>query len=241
MSSREDEDQEWIDKFWGKIVASVFILPLVMWIWSWAVPFGFFEFWNYRGTPGEWVYAAWPIFAWAVGASVAYAVFTRNERWVNRDAEDILKGGTLTSLQAGVIEEILFRWLFFLWNIVSVKIGNFVFFGFLGFGLPSWFHLNIAGPIANWATFHGLESYIFHPTGWAVGASMLITNSFFRDGHKYQGLIGFFNSWFIGMYLFWIMFQYGLPAAILIHFLYDFLIFLVRYIDAVIERALGWT
>ena len=54
---------------------------------------------------------------------------------------------------------------------------------------------------------------------------MLYTNAFFRDGHRYQGPIGVLNSWFAGMFLFWIMFTYGLPAAILVHFMYDFLIF----------------
>jgi len=215
-------------------------LPIVMWIWPSVVPFGFFEFWRIEGTVGEWLYAAWPIFVWAVGVNLLYKLSTRNERYINRHAEDIIVGGTLVSLRAGILEEITFRWLFFLDSIVGVKIANFLFFDWLGFGLPSLFHNNIVGPFANLMTFEGLESYLFHPSGWAVGAAMLATNAFFRDGHRYQGLLGVVNSWFIGMFLFWIMFQYGLPAAILVHFAYDFLIFLVAYLDAVVERAQGY-
>lgn len=37
------------------------------------------------------------------------------------------------------------------------------------------------------------------------------------------------------------MFTYGLVAAIIVHFLYDLLIFFVLYADAAVERLLGWT
>ncbi|MDO8600757.1 MAG: CPBP family glutamic-type intramembrane protease [bacterium] len=240
MLFEENGENRWSQKFWSKILGSIFVLPFIMWIWPWAVPFRFFEFWGVRGTVSEWLYTAWPIFAWGTGVSLILALFTRNKRDTNRHAERILVGGTLISIFAGVIEEITFRWLFFLGGIISVKVGNFLFFGFFGFGIPSWFHLNVFGPIANWTTLYALKPYIFHETGWAVGAAMLATNAFFRDGHKYQGWFGWVNSWFGGMFLFWIMFQYGLPAAILIHFIYDFLIYAVRYLDAAIERALGY-
>ena len=211
-----------------------------MWIWPTVVPFKFFEFWGVRGSISDWIYSVWPIFAWGTGVTLLHAVFTTNDRRTNRYAENIIVDGTLTSIMAGVFEEITFRWLFFLDNIVSVKIANFFFFGFIGLGIPAWFHTHLVGPIANFMTFHGLESQIFHSSGWAVGAAMLTTNAFFRDGHRYQGFLGVVNSWFGGMFLFWIMFKYGLPVAITVHFLYDFLIFLVMYVDAVVERANGY-
>lgn len=237
MASQQEE--EWGRHFLNKILSSVVILQIIMWIWPWAVPFRFFEFWNIRGTIGEWLYAAWPIFAWGTGVSIVAALCTRNDRLTNRHAEEIIAEGTAISIFAGVVEEVTFRWLFFLDNIVMVKVANFLFFGFLGFGLSSWLHLHVFGLIANWITFGNLESYIFHSTGWAVGAAMLTTNSFFRDGHKYLGPFGLINSWFLGMFLFWMMFRYGLLAAIMVHFLYDFLIFAIRYLDAVVERAQG--
>lgn len=237
----QKEQKEWGRKFWGKIVLSIIVLPIVMWIWPGVVPFTLVEFWSIRGTSIEWLQAVWPMFAWGAGFTFIHALFTRNDRNTNRHAEKIIVGGTLVSILAGVVEEITFRWLFFLSNIVSVKIANFFFFGFLGFGVAEWFHLNAFGPIANFTTLHFLEPYIFHSTGWAVGAAMLTTNAFFRDGHKYQGPIGWINSWFMGMILFWVMFQYGLPVAILVHFTYDFLIFAVHYADAAMERAQGHT
>lgn len=100
---------------------------------------------------------------------------------------------------------------------------------YLIFGLPpqipEWFHMNVWGPLANWTTFGALQDYIFHPTGFAVGAAMLYANAFFRDGHKYQGFFGVLNSWFLGMFFFYIMLHHGLPAAILVHFLYDVVVF----------------
>lgn len=242
MSSEERKQaEEYNSKFRGKILSSLIFLPLVMWIWPWAVPFGFFEFWKIKqGNMWTWLYSAWPLFAWGGSVTILHAWLTNNKRHVNRDAEGYFAVGAVSSLQAGAFEEITFRWLFFLDNIVSVKVANFLFFGFLGFGIPAWFHNHVLGPVANFMTLHGLESQIFHPTGWAVGAAMLTTNAFFRDGHRYQGPLGVVNSWFAGMFLFWFMFQYGLLAAILIHFLYDFMIDVIRYVDCVIERAQGW-
>ncbi|MFA7216836.1 MAG: hypothetical protein WC095_02555 [Candidatus Paceibacterota bacterium] len=240
MSPEEKQQGDWWGKFFGKIITSIIVLPIIMWIWPDVVPFGFFQLWKVEGTMSQWLISSWPIFVWGAGVTLVHGFFTRNERHINRNAELIIKEGAIVSIIAGVGEEITFRWLFFLDNIVSVKIANWFFFGFIGFGIPAWFHMYIVGPIANWFTLGELESFIFHSTGWAVGAAMLTTNAFFRDGHRYLGFLGFVNSWFLGMFLFWIMFKYGLLAAILIHFTYDFLIYLVHYVDSAIERAMGY-
>ncbi len=238
MPKEKDDAEKFSEKFNSKILASIILLPIIMWLWPRVVPFGLFEFWRIRGGAGEWLYSAWPIFAWAAGVTIFIQIMNRNEL-LHHSATDIAIGGTVTSIIAGVGEEICFRWLFFLDAIVSVKIANFLFFGFLGFGLPELFHTNIWGPIANLTTLHYLEPYLFHTTGWAVGAALLSTNAFFRDGHKYQGPIGYINSWFIGMFLFWLMFRYGLLAAILVHFAYDFLIGVIEYFGALIKDARG--
>ena len=60
----------------------------------------------------------------------------------------------------------------------------------------------------------------------------------FRDGHAYQGLLGFVNSWFCGMFFFWIMFNHGLFASMIVHALYNLFIYLVIYIDSKIEHVL---
>jgi hypothetical protein len=159
---------------------------------------------------------------------------TKNKPEVNRDAERHMLAGLVISVWAGIVEEICFRWLIFLASIAMIQLVNIIFCG-----LPRLIHLYIAGPIANFTTIGFLRPYLFHSVTWAVGAGLLSANAAFRDGHKYQGVVGLINSWFGGMFLFWIMFRHGLLAGILIHFLYDLLVFGVRYVDMVIERAQG--
>jgi len=39
------------------------------------------------------------------------------------------------------------------------------------------------------------------------------------------------------MFMFYLLFKYGLVAAIVVHFLYDLFIYLVRYLDSIFERS----
>jgi hypothetical protein len=220
-------------------IGSAIVIAVVEWLWPSVIPLDVFGFWRVRGGPADWLAGCWPAFAWAAGVTALVAFTTRNSARYNRYAEKILCNGFQVSLAAGVLEEICFRWLIFLGAIVGVKVANFLFFGFIGFGVPEWFFLHVFGPLADFTTLGGLGPYLFHPAGWAVGAAMLSANAGFRDGHKYLGFVGYLNSWFMGMYFFWIMFTFGLPIAIAAHFIYDMLIFIVRYVDAAIERAQG--
>ncbi len=54
-------------------------------------------------------------------------------------------------------------------------------------------------------------------------------NATFRDGHKYQGLFGFVNSWFCGMVLLYATITYGLWTAVVVHALYDIAIGVIRF------------
>ncbi|MBX4189416.1 hypothetical protein KW785_02370 [Candidatus Parcubacteria bacterium] len=233
MSDSEKEGESWSSQFLGKLFKSLVILPIIMWIWPNVVPFKFFQFWKARGSLVEWCMAAWPVLVWAVVVNIMFCLFVRKE---DPDPVETVVKGFFVSLWAGLSEELTFRWLFFFLGIVGAKITNFFFFGFLGLGIPAWFQNHVMGPIVNFVTFGHLEHYIFNPAGWAVGASMIATNAFFRDGHDYQGIFGWLNSWCVGMFLFWIMFTYGLPAAIVIHFLYNFLIDLTSASMALVTR-----
>ncbi|MEK7638811.1 MAG: hypothetical protein AAB388_01485 [Patescibacteria group bacterium] len=199
------------------------------------IPFRLFEFWVIPKLSFEPIIQAWPLFAWGAGLTTIVSILTRNEARLNRDAEQFLSKGFALSLMAGVFEEIIFRWLLFFIAVPWVYVLNIV-----TFGIYSWLYTSVVGPIANLSTLGLLEHILFNGYGWAVGSAVIVSNGMFRNGHRYQGLLGFVNSWFIGMLLFLIMFQHGLLVAILIHFLYDMFIFLVRYVDAAIERALGW-
>lgn len=240
-------------------VFGVIVIAIVQKWWPGLIPWATFDLWTPKGTLGEWLRVAWPVFAWGCGLNLVIQIIN----WIgnsspktgilrtvlrlqNPSPAQILGGGTLISIWEGVVEEISFRWLIFYATIGTVTLGNFLFFGWLGFGFQEWFHMNVWGPFADWTTLGCLKEYIFFPTGdsdttlsWAVGAAMLSTNAFFRDGHKYQGPLGIINSWFMGMYFFWLSFRFGLPAAIAVHFAYDFLIFAtVAVMTALRERRI---
>jgi len=196
-----------------------------------VIPFKFLETWSWGGSLSEGLLNSWPIFLWAFTATGLAVVITRNERLENLLAEGYLKEGAITSVVAGFFEEIVFRWLMFFTAIATAQLMNF-----LSFGLVEWFYDTVVAPFINFLTFGGIESILYHPLGWFVGAAMVTANGHFRDGHKYLGIVGYLNSWFIGFFFFWIMFNFGLITAIVVHFLYDMLIFTVGYIDRVIER-----
>ncbi|MBI4435297.1 CPBP family intramembrane metalloprotease [Candidatus Uhrbacteria bacterium] len=213
-------------------IGSIIVIAIVKALWPQLIPIETWSLWKSTGGFGDWIKVGWPIFAWGLGINLIFT-FIRDDdhrdyagfRHFRDDGLRLWITGTLISLRAGIVEEIAYRWLIFLAAIAMIRIPNFLFFGFLGFGIPEWFHNHVWGPVANWTTFQQLQPYIFSEYGWAAGAAMLTSNSFFRDGHKYQGLFGIINAWFLGMFFFWIMFTHGLWAAIVVHTLYDFLIF----------------
>jgi hypothetical protein len=202
------------------------------------IPFDPFSFWTPRGGVGDWLWAAWPAFAYGIGVNVIAAYRDRKDPELRAHPEAILVVGTLVSLWAGIMEEICFRWLIFLSTIFWVQVGNFLLLGFMGWGIPEHLYLWVVRHVADFTTLGGLHDVLFSAQGWFVGAAMLSANAFFRDGHKYQGLKGWISSWFMGMFFFWIMFRFGLPAAILVHLLYDLFIFVVHWVDTRIERAM---
>lgn len=223
-------------------LASAFFAAIIITICSTFftgfIPYEAFALWKTKGAPVDWISAGLPIFIWGGGLSAIHAAVTRNDIQVNNDAEKHFVMGALLSILAGVVEEICFRWLIFLSGIALFKISNFLIFDWLfGFGLAKALTVNIFAPMANFATLGYLGDLLTNPTKWSIAASMLAANAFFRDGHKYQGWIGYINSWFMGMFFFWLMFKFGIPSAILVHFLYDFLIDIICYIDRVIERT----
>ena len=218
-------------------ITSLLWICLIKVVWPTGIPYNHGTFWHTHGTSVlQGVFAGWPVFVWGASISVILATSAHRLSSHGTSAGVLFVVGLLRSAQAGLLEEIAFRWLIFLGAIPSVKIANFLIFGWLGFGIPSWLHLRIAAPIADFFTLHALHGWLFSPHGWAVGAALLSTNAFFRDGHKYLGWLGFVNSWFIGMFLFWIMFHYGLLAAILVHFVYDVIVFSIAAANVAIRN-----
>jgi len=220
---------------WVAVCAFLFItLAVFMLIFPRVIPFGLFELWknNDFGTVWLGIKKVWWIFVWGAGLTSIRAFTTSNEKTENYFAESLFAVDTGRSLVAGLFEEMSFRWLIFFWGIVGAKIGNFLLLG-----IPKWLYLKLVGPVVNFFTFGKIHGLLFHPAGWYVGSALIAANAKFRDGHKYLGAFGYFNSWFCGFIMFWLMFRYGLLTAITIHALYDFVIFTVIYVDRVLERS----
>ncbi len=94
-----------------------------------------------------------------------------------------------------------------------------------------WFYDRITLPIVNFVTLYQLENIIYNPTYPKLFIYGLVAaNSSFKDGHKYQGMYGYFNSWIIGFILMYAMLTYGLTTAIIIHIIYDMEFSVIRYV-----------
>src|SRR5262249_43346570 len=157
-------------------------VAIVLAIWPDTLPFTYFQFWTTKGTVLDWLQTSWPMFAWGLGVTTLASILTRNKPEENRNAEGNLAKGFAVSVWAGVMEEICFRWLIFMSSIIGAKIVNFLFFGFLGFGIAEWLQVHLLGPVANFFTLGLLADYLVRPEVWAIGAGMLGANGFFRDG-----------------------------------------------------------
>lgn len=215
-------------------------LVFVNWIWTSAFPIGLWDFWHISEESAKnALYESIPIFIWGGSVTFIAGLFKTFEKRILDEAHEILQKGFLVSLIAGVFEEIIFRWILFFSAIIGVQISNFLFFGFLGewAELPRIIYWYIAAPITNFFTGFHLD-WLLYDKGWIVGAAACSANAKFRTEHAYLGTIGWLNSWFIGFFLFWIMFKFGLPAAILVHFLYDMIIFAIIWFHAISRKAL---
>jgi hypothetical protein len=239
MSKQSEKNKEQGESYLKAAFTGLIVVAIVQAFWPEFLPYKLSDFWKAQGSIMDWLWAGLPIFIWGTGVTAVLSLLTRNSKKENDNAELLFAGDVLISLWAGFMEEICFRWLIFLNAIVGMKVVNFLFFGWLGFGIAEWFQIHVFGWLANLATLGYLQTVLTNPETWAVGAGLLSANALFRNGHKYLGPIGFVNSWFIGMYMFFLLFNYGLWACILVHFLYDLLIFAVRFVDRAVERAMA--
>ena len=104
------------------------------------------------------------------------------------------------------------------------------FINWITFGLVHWICVHILIPLANLTTFHTLQPQLLN-SNWVIGAAIVLVSISFRNAHAYQGIAGEINAWYIGMLLFWLVFNYGLFTAIVAHVVYDAIIFTMRALN----------
>lgn len=227
--------------FWLIISPIIFaFLLFVNWFKPNSFPIGIWDFWKVDSTAIESsLKASIPIFIWGASVTFIACCFQKFEKSVIEKAHEILQKGFVISLIAGVFEEMIFRWLVFYFMMISNQIFNFFFFGFISesAGIPRLVYWYIIAPIVNFFMFFKLD-WLLYEKGWIIGSAAISANSKFRDEHAYLGFIGYLNSWVLGFFFFWIMFSYGIPAAILVHFLYDFVIFGIIYLHVKTRKIL---
>lgn len=233
MSDDDEKKQLTIFDF---IARALIILPLLIFVnWFWEKPFAIdlWKYWIFDQTAiQQALTASIPIFIWAAAVNTIVGCFISFEKSDLRNTNEILTDGFCISLFAGVVEEFLFRWLFLYSAMLATQICCFLFFGWISswFELPRLLYQYIIQPIMELVSFGSLNWLWEY--NWLISSSVVSANATFRDGHKYQGFFGWVNSWVIGFFLFWIMFTYGLPAAIVVHFTYDFIIYVIIFLHA---------
>lgn len=236
-SNEKKESPYFIKAFW----ALVFLIP-ICWIFPKAIPFSLWEVWEFKEGPIQWIKTFSPFLVWLIFLSLFTLLFSRDKiKWIEVKTikiKDIFSSGFIISVWTGIMEEISFRWLLFFWAIIAVKISNFIFLGFIDINIIKWIHLHIVGYIADVTTFYYLHDLLYHPVSWAVGAGLLTANAAFRDGHKYQGYIGWIDSWFFGMAMFYILFKYGLLACIFLHFATNMMLFIFNALYMSAEKTI---
>lgn len=157
------------------------------------------------------------IFIWGFCATVFFSILSRGFTYSRM--REVLHGWWV-SLNAGIFEELIYRWILFFTAMIMIP-----FFNWITLGLVKWLYTEFLVPLANFATLHALDSQLHDPRSWVIGAAIVSAAAKFRNGHKYLGLIGWVNSWFIGMVMFWLVFNYGLLTAIVAHVVYDVVVF----------------
>jgi hypothetical protein len=216
----------------------LFILFIIELIFPQALVLPLFYYWHYEDILNG-LLRSWPMFLWGFIVTLLslllcnqHTLKTGNILYAKYSSdESSLFQCFIDSLFIGIIEEINYRWLFFYSNILTSKIMNFCLFGWCRF-----FYLYLEAPIVNIIFLNRLKWLLYDQVHWSVGSAAVFTNGRFRDQHLYLGIFGYYNSWCFGFFLFWIMINFGLPAAICSHAFYDFIIFSMYYIHGFFLR-----
>ena len=206
---------------WGVFVryammfAGTFAVFLILTtIWSRHLAMSFDTIWRFNVVG---LGAVWFIFAWAG----LFVLIGKGDDYFEKKATLVGRAIWL-SVNAGIWEELIFRWLVFGSAMITLTFVNWITFGLL-----HWLYVTLFIPVANWLTFGALAPQLLG-ANWILGAAVLSASASFQSGHKHLGLFGYLNAWFLGMIFFWLTFNHGIFTAMVAHVMYD-LIILVAY------------
>ena len=157
-----------------------------------------------------------PVWACTINAFVCFLKLCMGERWSNGSAAEVMKKGLVIATLASILEELSYRWILFLSSIAGFTLSNVLLFQ-----IPEWLSLNILVPLADFGTLKLMSDLLYHPEGWLVGAAILSTSGLFREGHSYQGFLGWVDSWFFAMVMFHVLFAHGILVCIIAHFTFN--------------------
>lgn len=223
MSRQREGDGEGCGWPGSALFSGLVVLPLTHWLAPDFMPLGAADIWSFHGTdPKAWALALLPLMAYAVILQSLVSGLAHPSRLRVRKEDDLLLRMALRASLPALVEEIAFRWLIFLGAIPFLFLMDQCTFGLLG-----WVHVNVLIPLADLSSGYLLTDAFHHPSGWLVGASIVTTNGTFRDGHSYQGPVGWASAWFTGLYYFGLMFTYGLLVAMAGHFVHNLIVQLV--------------
>ncbi|MFI5844619.1 hypothetical protein ACIA8K_33465 [Catenuloplanes sp. NPDC051500] len=166
--------------------------------------------------------AVWPLFAWAAAFALFAVVMAARVEYGPPPPPGMMFGrGMWLSLNAGLFEELLFRCILFIIMPPVLTALNTI-----TFGLIQWLYQTLLIPLADFATLGLLEPHLTGASSWLLAAALLTVNGRFRNSHSYLGWLGWVNSWYVGMTMFYLTFGHGLLAAMVAHALYDAILML---------------
>jgi hypothetical protein len=199
---------------------------LVYWLfshfWGEYILTTFHELWGDGQVHVAGLGKVWFIFVWA--AALPLIAIVTGQRFSSRYSKGTLvTKGLWISICAGFFEEIIYRGLVFMNAMFTLFV-----FNKLTFGLVRWIYEDGLVSLADWSTFGILHEQLTGHPNWVFGAAIVAATVTFRDEHQYLGFIGWVNSWFIGMVMFYLVFEYGMVTAIVAHFAYDAIVFTLR-------------
>lgn len=230
-------------------IISAMILTLVYYVHPEIMPFTLFSCFSSTTSPLDWLQSAIPLFIWVFLLNTCMQIILLRKKkgdpyWFLIDAIQPIPiryqigRAWMQATTTGVLEEVTFRWLVYGASIPLLLGLNFFFFGFAGYGIVKLLYVNFFNRIADIATLEFLHPYLFAASGWTTGAAVLSANGLFRNGHSYQGIFGLINSWFTGMFLFWIFFHHGLLACMLIHIIHNLIVYHINIIASIIGKRI---